>query len=112
MWEMAGSVSCPGTGGGARSGGGTSREAGSAWSGRARVPRTQECRTHFGMEEVLRRVGLLQGGAPPGPRRSRTAPPPPCRYLAGPRDRGLLHGGRGCMLCIPAGAWWAAGGST
>lgn len=46
VWEMAGSVSCPGTGGG------TSREAGSAWSGRGLGGRV--CPGH-------RRSGRLSG---------------------------------------------------
>lgn len=65
--------------------------------------------TRFGMEEAQRGVGLLQAVAPPSPRRSRPASPPSCRDFAGPRARGLLQGSRGCILCIPAGAWRAAG---
>lgn len=103
--EKAGFASSPRTGGGRRGpvGGGACPEGGARLGA---GPGGRVCPTTLlRMEEARRRVELLQAGAPLGPRLSRTAPPPLCQDLAGPQDRGLLHGVRGCMLCVPRAAW-------
>lgn len=94
-------------GGGARSGAGPARLAGPRWGGAwpAHLPHGHCVPDAFRMEEARRRVGALQAGAPlargsPGQRLRL------CQDLGRAPDRGLLHGVRGCMLCVPRKAAW------